>query len=284
MSQNNFLASLALTTPPSAHVVLGSGFGAALEQILSEASFGAWKKTCECGFEKIQGLRRSTVEGHSGKFVVLKNAKGHHVLLQVGRLHGYEGYTPRDVVAPLMISRAAGTPKFILTNSSGSLDPLFSPGDVMIIEDHVNLTGQNPLAGENPVNPVTGAPFGPRFPDLGKLYDKEFNHSLRESCKKQGLTTRKGVYLGVPGPSFETPAEVRLFSSWGMSAVGMSTVWEAIALAHSGATVGALALISNAGCGLKGPNKPLDHHEILLTSKAAAVKILSAVLDTLGHA
>ncbi|HRK01770.1 MAG TPA: purine-nucleoside phosphorylase, partial [Oligoflexia bacterium] len=164
----------------------------------------------------------------------------------------------------------------------GSLNPTYDPGDVMVIQDHVNLTGHNPLIGPNPTDSKTKKPLGPRFPDLRNLYDREISAQLLRSLDQQKMRAHLGTYLGVLGPSFETPAEVRLFSKWGLDAVGMSTVWEAIALAHSGATVAGVALISNVGCGLRD-DAPLDHHEILRTSKAAAQKIISSVFQVVAN-
>jgi purine-nucleoside phosphorylase len=199
----------------------------------------------------------------------------------MGRLHGYEGLDASAVAYPVMIPRLCGTKQFLLTNASGGLAANFRPGDVMIIRDHVNLTGKNPLVGPNPTD-LEGTELGPRFPDLGDLYDAAWRMRLEKCCLGQGLNVHEGTYLGVLGPSFETPAEVRLFASWGLHAVGMSTVWEAIALRHSGATVAGLSLISNFGAGLSA--EKLDHTTILNTSRAAASKIIAALDSAFAEA
>src|SRR5262249_32937121 len=152
---------------------------------------------------------------------------------QMGRLHGYEGHSPRATVQPVMIPRLCGVEKFLLTNAAGGLDPAMQAGDVMLISDQVNMTGNNPLVGKNPRGP-DGRELGPRFPDMGDLYRREWRARLRTQLERQKLRVFEGCYLGLLGPTYETHAEVKLFSSWGMKAVGMSTVWEAIALHHSG--------------------------------------------------
>src|SRR5262249_34664020 len=159
-----------------------------------------------------------------------------------------EGHEPSTVVQTVMVPRLSGVKSFVLTNAAGGLSLSMRPGDVMLIRDHVNLTGLNPLVGVNPQG-LDGRPLGPRFPDLARLYDREWRARLLRICAAEGLGTHEGVYLGLLGPSFETPAEIQLFSSWGLHAVGMSTVWEAIALAHSGARVAGLSLVSNLGSG-----------------------------------
>jgi purine-nucleoside phosphorylase len=190
----------------------------------------------------------------------------------MGRIHGYEGHPAPLVVQPVMVPRLAGVKNFVLTNAAGGLSAAHKPGDLMLIRDQVNLTGLNPLVGANPVG-LDGRELGPRFPDMANLYNREFRKRLRRHCEAQpGLTVHDGVYLGLLGPSFETPAEIQLFSAWGLHAVGMSTVWEAIALGHSGARVGGMSLISNLGSGLG--EGTLDHNTILETCRASAAAIV----------
>lgn len=260
-----FLAAHSLAVP-SQHIVLGSGFGAALGSFSGEL-------VAELPFGDLPDLHRSTVQDHAGCFRFYRK-NGKVISFQMGRLHGYEGLDPAAVVRPVMIPRQAGVKEFLLTNASGGLAPSFLPGDVMLISDHVNLTGKNPLVGPNPSD-VAGTALGPRFPDMGGLYDAGWRARLAKACRAQGLNVHEGIYLGVLGPSFETPAEVRLFSSWGLHAVGMSTVWEAIALRHSGATVAGLSLISNFGAGMGSGT--LDHSTILETSRASAARIIAAL-------
>jgi purine-nucleoside phosphorylase len=165
-----------------------------------------------------------------------------------------------------MLSRAAGTRNFLLTNAAGGLRPWHQLGDVMLIRDHVNLTSQNPLVGTTPV----------RFPDMSGAYDREWRQSLMQKFKDVGLVVHEGIYLGLLGPSFETPAEIELFSKWGIDAVGMSTVWEAIALKDSGARFAALSLISNAAAGL-GDGLPLEHEKILEVCRSSAERVVLAI-------
>ncbi|MGE3262151.1 MAG: purine-nucleoside phosphorylase [Bacteriovoracia bacterium] len=261
----DFLRQHSLATPKW-HVVLGSGFGNAL------GSF-SWELVGELPFSALPALHKSTVQDHAGAYRFYRRGNA-VVSFQMGRLHGYEGLAPAAVALTVMIPRMAGVEEFLLTNASGGLTTAFQPGDVMMIRDHVNFTGQNPLTGPNPLH-LNGAELGPRFPDLCDAYDAGWRERLTRSCRARGLKVHEGIYLGVAGPSFETPAEVRLFGLWGMHAVGMSTVWEAIALRHSGAKLAGLSLISNLGAGL-GTQK-LDHDTILKTSRASAASIIGAL-------
>lgn len=275
----NLLKRLGLPTP-AIHVVLGSGFGSALDELglgsepgmQGSGDFAGWKVRAQARFVDLEGLTAATVPGHPGVFRYLEHTPTGAILtFQVGRIHGYEGHSPRTVVLPVVSSFLAGTRKFILTNAAGGIDPSFTVGSVMLIRDQFNMTGQNPLTGHNPEH-------GPRFPDMTGAYDAEMRERFRAILKARGdITVFEGVYLGLSGPSFETPTEVQVFRSWGMGSVGMSTVWETLALRHAGAKVAGLSLISNAAAGM-GDGKPLDHELILEESKRAARKIVSAVL------
>jgi purine-nucleoside phosphorylase len=258
--------------PPAMQVVLGSSFS----DVFSHNSFSDnWVEKAQLSFAEV-GLNTSTAPGHRGLYHYLENKHtGVSLVCQVGRLHGYEGNTPQNVVAPLLVHRLLGTKKFILTNAAGALKPEFEVGSVMLIKDHVNLTGQNPLVGVNPVG-AGGEPLGPRFPDMSQAYDQELSQKLREQFLTSGLKVNEGTYLGLLGPSFETPAEIKLFSQWGLHAVGMSTVWETIALRHTGARVAGISLISNLGCGLS--DQPLDHFAILKLCKEPSEKMLQSIL------
>lgn len=261
-----FLAKHSLPTP-ILHVVLGSGFGAALEAF-------PWKKISDLSFTEIPGFPPSTVPDHAGSYRFYQ--QGEKVIsFQMGRLHGYEGHSAALVARTVMAPRLSGVKNFLLTNASGGLNPAFRPGDVMMIRDHVNMTGKNPLIGENP-HGEDGLELGPRFPDMGKLYCPEWRQQLAGLIRANGLAVHEGTYMGLLGPSFETPAEVQLYASWGMQAVGMSTVWEAIALKHSGARLAGISLISNLGAGM-GEGAALDHLQILETCRASASRIMKAV-------
>ena len=252
---------------PSLHVVLGSGFGAALEKF-------PWERVADLPFSAIPDFPPSTVPDHAGCYRFYRRGE-ETVCFQMGRLHGYEGHGASTVVRTVMLPRIAGVKNFLLTNASGGLGAGYQPGDVMIIRDHVNLTGQNPLTGPNPVG-LDGKELGPRFPDMAHCYEPAWRARLRTLLKAQGLGVQEGVYLGIAGPSFETHAEVQLFSAWGLHAVGMSTVWEAIALKHSGARLAGLSLIANLGAGLV-EGETLDHLQILETCRASAARIIEGV-------
>ncbi len=262
---------------PFFHVVLGSGFGAALH---IRDDWHGWRKSSELSFADVPGLAPSTVPDHAGKFAFYRHAaSGRVAVMQMGRLHGYEGHDASQVVGPVMVSRLAGCKNFLLTNAAGGLRREYHSGDVMLLTDHVNLTGRNPLVGKNPAGP-DGKELGERFPDLSGLYDSEWRGKLKEVFSKN-LRVHEGIYLGLLGPSFETPTEVQLFGRWGLDAVGMSTVWEAIALRHAGGKVGGLSLISNPGAGLD-PSLTLDHIQILETCRASAAKIVDGVFEFLN--
>jgi purine-nucleoside phosphorylase len=242
---------------PALHVVLGSGLSGAFDEL---SSLEGWKQVGQIRLSEIPEVSASTAPGHLGALRYFRHQKsGKALCFQLGRLHGYEGLTPRQVVAPLMAVRSAGTQKFLLTNASGGLQTSNTVGSIMIITDHVNLTAQNPLYGKNPCD-ADGKPYGPRFPDMSEVYNRDMRSKLSQALKKHQLRSFEGVYLGLQGPSYETPAEIRLFASWGMGAVGMSTVWEAIALRHSGAELAGLSVISNFGAGLLP--EPLKHEDV----------------------
>ena len=269
--------SLGLATP-SFHVVLGSGFKDSLNGGGIPESFTI---RGEMDFKDLQGLHSSTAPGHAGKYVFVDHSKsGKSGILQVGRLHGYEGLEPRQVVQTVMLSRELGVQDYFITNAAGGMDPAHRTGDVMIITDQINLTGRNPLFCPNPQKP-DGTEWGPRFQDLTLLFDPELRLRLKRELEHGALRVHEGVYMGVLGPAFETPAEIRFFQQVGSQAVGMSTVWETIALKHSGARVCALSLISNLAAGLAlgkdGKPEELDHFAILDACKSSSTKILHGI-------
>ncbi|MBE8221823.1 MAG: purine-nucleoside phosphorylase [Bdellovibrionales bacterium] len=264
---------------PEFHFVLGSGYGDAINSLKKENSFSdVWKEKLVLDFSKVPGLCATSVEGHGGSYYYFENCKTKtSICIQVGRLHGYEGLDPKLVVKTVTGPAMSGTKKFILTNAAGGLTEKFSVGSVMLINDHVNLTGKNPLYGPNPVD-KNGTELGPRFLDLSSAYDKDLTKKMKDSLLKENLEVNSGIYLGLSGPTFETPAEVKLFALWNLHAVGMSTVWESIALNHIGVKVAGVSLISNLGCGL-GDGKALDHNMVIEASKKSAHKILNALVN-----
>lgn len=209
---------------------------------------------------KVQGI-----EGHPMEAEVLLPDPERPVLYFRGRLHAYQGYTPAEAVFPVRLGALLGSQSLLLTNASGALDPTLSPGELVLVTDHLNLTGLDPLRGDPP------AAWGPRFPDLSRAYDPHLRELAREEAAAMGLKLRDGVYAGLGGPSYETPAEVRMLQGLGAHLVGMSTVLEIIAGHHLGMRCAALAVVSNHAAGLVP--KPLGHDEVLAMSRLAAVRL-----------
>jgi purine-nucleoside phosphorylase len=214
---------------PDVAVVLGSG--------LNDADFGM-ETPQSLGFSDIPQWPGSTVQGHSG-LIKKGSIAGIDVLLQAGRVHLYEGYTAAEVVRPVRALIRWGVKRIIFTNAAGGINEYLKPGMMMFIEDHLNLTGQNPLAGANDES------LGVRFPDMSKAYSRGLRALMVEEASRQGIVFKIGTYAGLLGPSYETPAEVKMLRTLGADAVGMSTVLEVIAAVHMGADVAGIATISN---------------------------------------
>ncbi|MDZ4662608.1 MAG: purine-nucleoside phosphorylase [Pseudomonadota bacterium] len=234
---------------PRLGFILGSGLGAFANEI---------EVACKIPYEEIPYFTRPSVEGHSG-YLVLGQVGGHPIATLQGRVHYYEGHSMETVVFPTRVLALLGIETLLITNSAGSLDTKMVPGDVMILTDHINLMGANPLMGENLKN------LGPRFPDMTEAYDKRLVELLAQELKRNGLRFQQGVYCGVSGPTYETPAEVRYLQTIGGKAVGMSTVPESIAANHLGLRVCALSIITNLAAGLSS-NK-LSHDEVTKMAK-----------------
>jgi purine-nucleoside phosphorylase len=205
------------------------------------------------------------VVGHPLEVVLLEPSGGRPVLYQRGRLHSYQGYSAAETVFAVRMARLLGAKTLVMTNAAGGLDPALSPGDLVLVEDHLNLTGLNPLRGELP------EAWGPRFPDMMNAYDPELRAVAREKAGELGITLGGGVYAGMAGPSYETPAEVRMLHALGAHLAGMSTVLEVIAARHMGMRSLVVSLVSNAGAGVT--DQPLDHDEVLAAGAAAAEKV-----------
>jgi purine-nucleoside phosphorylase len=203
---------------------------------------------------------KSTAPGHEGR-LILGRCAGKPVLCMQGRFHYYEGYSQRDITYPVRVMAKLGIKTLILTNACGGLNREFHPGDIMLISDHINFTGMNPLIGPNEDE------FGPRFPDMSRIYTPELRKLCRESAVDMGMELREGVYLGYSGPSFETPAEIRLFQNWGADAVGMSTVAEAIVARHCGLKILALSCVTNMAAGIL--DQPITAEEVIEAANAA---------------
>ena len=262
--------------PPEFHFVLGSGFSLGWEGVSTE-DLDDWEEAPPLRFQDVPGLKTPSAPAHVGVYrYFIHKPSGRVAAFQGGRLHGYEGLSARHIAQTVVWPRLAGTDNFILTNISGSLREDAPPGTLTAVTDHINLTGQNPLTGENPKN-SRGELIGPRFPNMEKLYGPRLTAALTKSLETEGLAVRKGVYIAFPGPSLETPAETALFAKWGASAVGMSTVFEAIALKHAGATVAAFSLAANFACGIK-PKVFFDEEEMRQTVQSKAPSVLKSFL------
>ncbi|MES2855799.1 MAG: purine-nucleoside phosphorylase [Bdellovibrionota bacterium] len=234
---------------PRLGIILGSGLGAFVDQIEVETSLP---------YDEIPGFFPPSVEGHGGR-LILGHVAGVPIACLQGRIHYYEGHSMADVAHPTRTVAMLGIEILLLTNSAGGLDPNMRPGDFMIIEDHINLMGDNPLKGPNV------SQLGPRFPDMSEAYDRKLNEKLEAILKTRGVRYSRGVYAGVSGPTYETPAEVRHLQIIGGKAVGMSTVPEAIAANHLGLRVCALSCITNPAAGLAA--QKLSHQDVTATAK-----------------
>jgi xanthosine phosphorylase len=240
---------------PRVGVVLGSGLGAVAEAVHDPV---------EIPYDQLPGFPRPTVEGHGGQ-AVLGRIGGVPVALLQGRAHLYEGGNLEEVRNPVRALFAAGAEILVLTNAAGSLRPEVGPGELMLITDHVNMSGANVLAGPNDYD------LGPRFPGMRHAYDPALGDELRAAAGELGIGLAEGVYLAVLGPSFETPAEIRAFKTLGADAVGMSTVHEAILARHCGMRVAAVSAITNLAEGMA--DEPLSHEQTLRDAARASQKL-----------
>ncbi|HEX8069657.1 MAG TPA: purine-nucleoside phosphorylase [Pyrinomonadaceae bacterium] len=232
---------------PRVAVVLGSGLGAFADE-LGEA--------VALDYAEIPGFARSTVEGHAGR-LVCGTVEGVWVAAMQGRFHYYEGYDWPEVTFPVRVLALAGVRALVLTNAAGGLNNSLSQGSLMLISDHLNLMGANPLRGPNDDR------FGPRFPDLSDVYDREFQELAIHEAQGMGLSLRRGIYAALSGPSYETPAEIRMLRALGADAVGMSTVPEAIVARQMGLKVLGLSCITNMAAGVL--DQPINHAEVMET-------------------
>ena len=245
-------ARVALSLPSDASpvaVVLGSGLGAFADRLTSPASVP---------FEALPGFPAPTVPGHRGR-LVYGQLSGVPVLAMQGRLHGYEGHDAATVAFPARVLGVLGARALVVTNAAGGVNAGFAPGDLMRISDHLNLSGRNPLIGPNE------EALGVRFPDLSRAYDPRLGEALEASAREASVALRNGVYAYIPGPTYETPAEVRMLRLLGADAVGMSTVPEVIAAAHQGVPCCGISCITNHAAGISPA--PLTHEEVVQVAK-----------------
>jgi purine-nucleoside phosphorylase len=253
---------------PVVGVVLGSGLGGFADTL---------RGLVKIPYGDLPHMPASGVAGHAGNLCFGRSADVPVVCMQ-GRVHLYEGHEVDRVVQGVRVMARLGVRCVLLTNAAGGLAPTWSPGDLMVIADHINMTGNSPLIG------LDDEAFGPRFPDMSEAYDRGLREALHGVARKAGVPLREGVYAAMLGPQYETPAEIRMLRAIGADAVGMSTVSEVIALRHMGVRVGGLSCITNLAAGVGA--RPLDHAEVEATarsSETALLKLLTGWIACAGQ-
>jgi len=266
-SKNFLKAKFGQHNCPKVAITLGSGLGIFCDEMTDKV---------EIPYTEIPHFHGPTVPGHGGK-LVLGKINGTSVLVLQGRIHAYEGHSLDEVVFPTRLVRHLGCEELILTNASGGMNKNFRTGDLVMITDHINFTGSNPLVGPN-LNEL-----GPRFPDMSTTWTPEKQVAIKKAAKSLGMTMKTGVYFGVMGPCYETPSEIKMFHALGADMVGMSTVSEAIAARHCGLRLSGISCITNMAAGLH--EGELDHSDIKEEAnkiKETFVALLSKVVNELS--
>ncbi|RTE09675.1 purine-nucleoside phosphorylase [Paenibacillus whitsoniae] len=249
---------------PQIGLILGSGLGVLADLI---------QQPIVIDYARIPHFPVSTVEGHAGELVV-GEIEGKQVIIMKGRFHAYEGYGPETVSFPVRVMKALGVQTLIVTNAAGGINESYQVGDLMVIADHLNLTFKNPLIGPN--DPALGV----RFPDMSEAYSKRLRKLAHDVAASQDFKLQEGVYVGLLGPNYETPAEIRMFRTLGGDAVGMSTVPEVIVARHAGIEVLGFSCISNMASGIL--DQPLSHAEVMETTERVKPKFLKLVLGIIS--
>ncbi len=250
---------------PKVGIVLGSGLGIYVDQIQNKTIIP---------YQEIPHFKRTTVEGHEGRLIV-GEVHGVTVAALQGRFHAYEGHPMEEIVLPVRMLAAMGIEILFLTNASGGIKENFHPGDLVAIEDHINLSGRNPLVGPNM------AELGPRFPDMTEAYDRELINLMKSVAQNHHVEIKTGVYCSVLGPTYETPAEIRMIRVLGGDLVGMSTVPEVIAANHLGLKVAGVACITNYAAGIK--LEKLSHADVKKVAEKAMVGFATILTETIGE-
>ena len=254
---------------PQTAIVLGSGLGDFADTLGEAVAFP---------YEALPHWPASTVVGHAGRLVV-GTVAGRRIAALAGRVHGYEGHDPATVVFATRVMGRLGVTRIVLTNAAGGINTGFAQGALMIIDDHINMLGSNPLVGPNDDR------FGPRFPDMSEVYSRRLRALADDAARSRGVEVTHGVYVAVQGPSYETPAEIRFFRTIGADAVGMSTVPEAIAARHMGIEVLGISCITNMAAGVLP--QPLVHDEVLETARrvrGSFISLLEGIIERLDPA
>ena len=252
-----------MNVEPRIAIVLGSGLGGFADD---------FDEAVGIPYEEIPGFMRSTAQGHAGRLVVGK-VDGVPVVAMQGRVHYYEGYSLEEVTFPIRVFNLLGIKTLILTNAAGGINVELQQGALMVISDHLNLMGDNPLRGPNDER------FGPRFPDMSAVYSPELQAMVVDEAKAAGVEVRRGIYGALSGPSYETPAEIVLLRNLGADAVGMSTVPEAIVARHMGLEVLGISCITNMAAGVS--DEPINHEEVMATGdrvRATFTELLRRVI------
>ena len=244
---------------PEIGIVLGSGLGGLADDLEDAVAIP---------FDALPGWPAATAPGHVGR-LLLGRLGGRTVVMLQGRFHLYEGNHPGLVVQPVLLFHALGARIVVLTNAAGGLDPSFGPGTLMVMTDHINLTGHSPLTGSN------ADTLGARFPDMTDAWSARLRRRLHAAAAAEAVEFREGVYIGLTGPTYETPAEVRMLAGLGGQAVGMSTVLECIAARWVGLEVCGVSLVTNAGAGYTG--EPLSHEEVLVSGAEAGPRLARVI-------
>ena len=257
---SRYILSKAQNRTPRLGVVLGSGLGGVADAV---------EDGVEIPYSEIPHFVTSTVQGHEGKLII-GSCQGVDVVLMKGRMHFYEGYSMEEVTLPVRVFRLMEIRSLILTNASGGVAPHLSTGSLMALTDHINLMGENPLRGPNDER------FGPRFPDMTGVYTPAYLEAAHEVAREIGVVLHEGVYMALRGPTYETPAEIRMMRKLGADAVGMSTVPEATVARHCGIKVLAISCITNVAAGLS--NAEINHEEVMSVGKHAGKQLAELIV------
>ncbi len=252
---------------PEVGIILGSGLGVYADEIQNKTIIP---------YEDIPGFYKTTVAGHKGQLII-GEVHGVKVAAMQGRYHTYEGHNLEDVVLPTRVLKFLGCSSLILTNAAGGINPAYKPGDLVLIKDHINMTGRNPLIGPNIDE------LGERFPDMTRTYNPALQELTISAAKSLGFEIKTGVYCGLLGPTYETPAEIQMLKTIGGDLVGMSTVPEAIAGNHMGLKVAGISCVTNLAAGIGG--EELKHEDVKEVAKIAMSKfsnLVSALVDQIG--
>ena len=249
-----------MRTAPETAVILGSGLGKLVDELTD---------TYVIDYKEIPNFPVSTVEGHSGR-LIFGRLGGKDIMAMQGRFHYYEGYTMKEVTFPVRVMRELGIKTLFVSNAAGGTNPSFEIGDLMIITDHINFFPEHPLRGKN-------ISYGPRFPDMSEAYDRTLIARAKEIAKLHNITVREGIYIGTQGPTYETPAEYRMFARWGADAVGMSTVPEVIVANHCGMKVFGISVITDLG--VEGKIVEVSHEDVQRAADAAQPRMTAIMRE-----